>query len=182
MNRKSFAIGILLLVGGCAALPTSSPTASAPVVDLHAVDRPGELLDNRTPLIEPRGPIDSKSPEAAGQVVQRYGGLLEQRKFGEAWRLWGGDGSASGMSEAQFAAAYAKYVSIHSQVGKPFDEEGAAGSIYIQVPFQLSGTLKSGGPFNLIGAITLRRVNGVDGATPAQLRWHIAQSDLKPIP
>lgn len=25
-----------------------------------------------------------------------------------------------------------------------------------------------------------RRVNDVDGATPAQRRWHIVQSDLKP--
>ena len=187
MTKRPILLVPLLLVGGCAAPPASSPSASSPPASSSAVvtpapGTPGGLPDDRTPLVEPKGPIDPKSPEAAGQLVQRYGGLLEQRKFGEAWRLWGGEGAASGLSEARFAAAYAMYSSIHSQVGKPFDEEGAAGSIYIQVPFQLSGTLKSGGPFNLIGAIMLRRVNGVDGATPAQLRWHVAQSDLKAIP
>jgi len=144
--------------------------------------QPGGLPHDRPPLAELPGPIDPKSPEAAGELVQRYGGLLEQRKFAEARRLWGSDGGASGLSEAQFVAAYGKYASIRSQVGKPFDGEGAAGSIFIQVPLQLSGTLKGGGAFKLEGSLTLRRVNDVDGASPAQLRWHIVQSDLKPRP
>ena len=144
--------------------------------------QPGGLRHDRPPLAETPGPVDSKSPEAAGQVVQHYGAFLEQRKFAEARRLWGSNGGASGLTEAQFVAAYDKYGSIRSQVGKPFDGEGAAGSIFIQVPLQLSGTLRSGGAFTLVGSLTLRRVNDVDGASATQLRWHIVQSDLKPRP
>lgn len=143
---------------------------------------PGGLADDRTPLEEPKGPIDPASAEAAGQTVQRYGGLLEQRKFAQARELWGQDGQASGLSESQFAAAYDKYATIHSEVGKPTDMEGAAGSVYITVPFRLSGTLKSGGGFNLVGPLTLRRVNDVPGSTEAQRRWHIEKSGLKPRP
>lgn len=140
----------------------------------------GGLPDDRTPLAEPNGPIDPKSAEAAGQVVQHYGALLEQRKFADARKLWGGGGEASGLSPAQFAAAYDKYAQIHSEVGKPTDMEGAAGSVYITVPFRLFGTLKSGGSFNLAGPLTLRRVNDVPGSTEAQRQWHIEKSELKP--
>ena len=143
---------------------------------------PGGLPDDRTPLEEPSGPIDPKSAEGAGQVVQRYGGLLEQRKFAQARRQWGDDGRASGMTEAQFVAASDKYASIHSEVGKPAGMEGAAGSSYITVPFRLYGTLKSGGTFNMVGPLTLRRVNDVPGSTEEQRRWHIEKSGLKPRP
>jgi hypothetical protein len=140
----------------------------------------GGLPDDRTPLEEPKGPIDPASAEAAGQVVQLYGGLLEQRKFAEARKLWGDGGKASGLTESQFIAAYDKYASIHSEVGRPAGMEGAAGSVYITVPFRLYGTLKGGGDFNLVGPLTLRRVNDVPGSTEAQRRWHIEKSDLKP--
>lgn len=139
---------------------------------------PGALPDDRTPLEEPKGPIDPKSAEGGGQVMQIFGGLLEQRKFGEAYRLWSANGRASGMSEAQFIAAYDKYAEIHSEVGKPGDSEGAAGSIYVDVPFRLYGKLKSGGPFNLVGTMTLRRVNDVPGSTEEQRRWHLYKSAM----
>jgi hypothetical protein len=156
--------------------PVDSGTAAG------APGTPGGLPDDRTPLEEPNGPIDPGSAEAAGQAVQRYGGLLEQRKFAQARKMWGQDGQASGLSESQFAAAYDKYATIHSEVGKPTGMEGAAGSSYITVPFRLYGTLKSGGSFNLVGPLTLRRVNDVPGSTEAQRRWHIEKSGLKPRP
>jgi len=143
---------------------------------------PGGLPDDRAPLEEPRGSIDPKSAEGAGQLMQRFGGLLEQRKFAEAYRLWSDNGRASGMSEAQFVAAYDKYAEIHSEVGRPGDSEGAAGSIYIDVPFRLYGKLKSGGSFNQAGTVTLRRVNDVDGSTEEQRNWHIYKSDLDARP
>jgi hypothetical protein len=153
------------------------------VPDAETIASPGTaggLPDDRTPLAEPKGPIDYKSAEAAGQVVQRYGGLLEQRKFTEARLLWSNDGGASGLSPAQFLSTYDKYASIHSEVGKPTGMEGAAGSSYITVPFHLYGTLKSGARYNLVGPLTLRRVNDVPGSTDSQRHWHIEKSDLKP--
>ncbi|MCL6741241.1 hypothetical protein LZ518_08875 [Sphingomonas sp. RB56-2] len=166
-----------------------SPIAEANKVEPAPVDpetiRPGEpggLPDDRTPLEEPKGPIDPKSAEGAGQVMQMFGGLLEQRKFAEAYRLWSDNGRASGLTQAQFVAAYDKYAEIHSEVGKPGNSEGAAGSIYIDVPFRLYGKTTSGAPFNLVGTMTLRRVNDVPGSTEEQRRWHIARSDLDARP
>jgi hypothetical protein len=168
------------------ASPTPAPAGETPEAPVEATPAapgtPGGLPDDRTPIEEPKGPIDPKSAEGAGQVVQRYGGLLEQRSFADARKLWGDGGKASGLSEAQFIAAYDKYATIHSEVGKPTDMEGAAGSSYITVPFHLYGTLKSGGAFNMVGPLTLRRVNDVPGSTEAQRRWHIEKSGLKPRP
>jgi hypothetical protein len=169
------------VMGGAPASPPAAPPGEGqrPV---GSPGTPGGLPDDRAPLEEPSGPIDPASAEAAGQVVQRYGGLLEQREFARARKLWGKGGEASGLSERQFVAAYGKYASIHSEVGRPADMEGAAGSAYVTVPFRLHGTLKSGGTFNLVGPLTLRRVNDVPGSTEAQRRWHIEKSGLKPQP
>jgi hypothetical protein len=139
---------------------------------------PGGLADDKTPVEEPKGPIDPKSAEAAGQVMQHYGALLEERRFAEARKLWGDGGRASNLNEQQFADQFAKYSEVHAQVGKPGDTEGAAGSIYVTVPFQLYGRLKSGGQFSRSGTATLRRVNDVPGSTAAQRRWHIAQIEF----
>lgn len=139
---------------------------------------PGGLPDDRTPVAE--GTIDPKSAQGAGQVLQRFGGLLEQRHFAEAYRLWSDGGRASGQSEAEFAAAYDQYAEIRSEVGAPGPMEGAAGSAFVDIPFRLYGKLKSGEPFNLAGTITLRRVNDVPGSTEEQRRWHIYRSELKP--
>jgi hypothetical protein len=145
--------------------------------------KPGEvggLPDDRTPIAE--GAIDPKSAQGAGQVLQRFGGLLEQRRFAEAYRLWSDSGRTSGQSEAQFTVAYDKYAEIHSEVGAPGPIEGAAGSAYVDIPFRLYGKLKSGEPFNLVGPVTLRRVNDVPGSTAEQRQWHIYRSEVQPGP
>ena len=99
--------------------------------------------------------------------------MLEQRRFGEVYRLWSDGGRASGLTEPQFVAAYDKYAEIHSEVGAPGEAEGAAGSIYVDIPFRLYGKLKDGGAFNLVGTVTLRRVNDVPGSTAEQRQWKI---------
>ena len=115
-------------------------------------------------------------------MLQHFGGLLEQGRFAEARRLWSDDGRASGLMEREFVAAYDKYAEIHSEVGSPGRMEGAAGSVYVDIPFRLYGTLKTGKPFNLVGPVTLKRVNDVPGSTEEQRRWHIHRSGLKPRP
>lgn len=139
----------------------SSPAAPAP-------GTAEGLPDDRTPLSEPKGPIDPKSAEAAGQVVQSLGALIEQKRFREAADLWADSKAASA-----FTDRFDKYREIHAQVGKPGATEGAAGSIYITVPISLYGTTATGTPFKCGGEATLRRVNDVPGSTESQRRWRI---------
>ena len=193
MNRKWISATLAALLAGCGAqqqpaadnavgnapAPANEPApAPMPSPDTIQPGDPGGLPDDRTPVEE--GPIDPKSAQGAGQVLQQFGGLLEQRKFAEARKLWSDGGKASGMSEAEFIAAYDKYAEIHSEVGAPGPMEGAAGSAYVDMPVRLYGKLKTGGTFNLVGPVTLRRVNDVPGSTEEQRRWHIYRSGLKP--
>jgi len=122
----------------------------------------------RTSLPEPKGPIDPKSVEAAGQVVQSYGALIEQRRWSEAAKLW---------RDPAAAAAFAKqlgHTQTHLRIGDLGDTEGAAGSIYTTVPVAFYGD-----KFDKPAEIILRRVNDVPGSTEAQRRWHIERIEWK---
>lgn len=121
-------------------------------------------------------PFTADSAQGAANVVQTYFALIEERRLGDALRLWG-DGA---VSEADFAAAFAPFADYHAEVGAPGEIEGAAGSLYVEVPVVVYGHYAGGGPFRERGAITLRRVNNVPGASAAQLRWHIARSTAPP--
>ena len=124
---------------------------------------------NRTPLAEPKGAIDPKSVEAAGQVVQHYGALIEQSRFAEAAKYWG-DAGAAGDFAKQLQSRGLKHLEI-GDLGEP---EGAAGSIYATMPVAFyAGSKRSAAD------VILRRVNDVPGSTEAQRRWHIERIDWK---
>ncbi len=71
-----------------------------------------------------------------------------------------------------------RYASYAVDLGQPGRMEGAAGSIYIQIPVRVTATLKTGETEHLAGKVTLRRVNDVPGSTEEQRRWHVASVDL----
>jgi hypothetical protein len=131
------------------------------------VPPPGTGPNARTPLAEPKGTIDPKSIEAAGQVVQHYGALFEQNRLDEAAKLWG---------DAETAEAFAKALrpSTHLEIGDLGETEGAAGSIYTTIPVVFYGD-----SFRRPADIILRRVNDVPGSTAEQRRWHIERIEWK---
>jgi hypothetical protein len=182
MDIRNIAVAIAVLVGACSKPAETNLAGNAPAAVENAATplsppapgTPGGLPDDRTPLVEPKGPIDAKSTEAAGQVVQSYGALIEQKRLAEAAKLWGDASTA-----AAFADSFKSASEVHLQVGKPGDSEGAAGSIYVNVPVVLYGRSKSG-EFSRAGNATLRRVNDVDGSTEAQRRWHIERIEVTP--
>jgi hypothetical protein len=133
------------------------------------------LPDERTRLPEPRGVIDPKSAEAAGQLVQHYGALIEQGHWSDAWKLWNDSGAAKA-----FDRNWQDDSEIHMEIGKPGDMEGAAGSTYLTVPAVFYGKSKTGASFRRAADVILRRVNDVPGSTEAQRRWHIERIDWRP--
>ena len=141
---------------------------------------PGGLPDDRTPVSA--AALTPQSAQGAANVVQTYFALVADKKFDDAWKLWSDSGKASGMSAKDFAASFAKFASYNAQIGAPGEIEGAAGSLFVEVPVVVYGTTKTGEPVNLKGKVRLRRVNDVPGATPDQLSWHIAETALKPSP
>lgn len=151
---------------------THSPTARE-ITTTSLPEKKPEVADPAKDLLqEPNGPIDPKSAEAAGQVVQSYGALIEQNRWTEANALWADSGQA-----AKFKADFAQLADLHLEIGNLGEPEGAAGSIYVSMPVIFYGDTKSGQPFRRSADVTLRRVNDVPGSTEAQRRWHIERID-----
>lgn len=153
--KKRVLLAVAFAIAGCG----RSPTSDAP-----------------PPAARPAKPaVDPKSPAAAADVVAEFAALLKARRYTQAHRLWSGDST----SDSSFAARFAGYKIEGAAVGEPGTPEGAAGSIYIEVPLQLFFT--SGRDIgSLSGTATLRRVNDVPGSSPEQRRWHIVKTDLQP--
>lgn len=169
---------LALLVAACEQTSDVTANRAEPVPKRGAPERSKPVTQLDPQATPPEVANDPKSPAAAVKVVEAYFAALGDRRYGDASRLF----PASGMSEAEFAASYAKYRTFSAVVGTPGMTEGGAGSIYIEIPVVVTGTLKTGEPLRMEGPVALRRVNDVDGATPAQLRWHIFSSELKPRP
>ena len=140
--------------------PALHGPAAPPAVNNPPPEAPAPKTEASLP--EPKGPIDPKSIEAAGQVVQHYGALIEQKRFAEAAGLWG-DPSAA----ADFAKEI-EHTQVHLEIGALGETEGAAGSIYTNDPVVFYGK-----DFRRPANIILRRVNDVPGSSDAQRRWHI---------
>jgi hypothetical protein len=75
---------------------------------------------------------------------------------------------------------FSRYASITAQIGAPGPIEGAAGSLYVEVPVAVQGRLKTGGELRQTGKVVMRRVNDVPGSTLEQRRWHIDRIELTP--
>lgn len=138
---------------------------------------PGGLPDDRRPLVE--GPIAPSSGQAAAQVVQSYYALLESGREAQAWKLWSDGAPARAASAEAFAQQFDRYAEYHAQIGAPGQVEGAAGSLYVEVPVVIYGRLKSGAEVHESGTATLRRVNDVPGSTAEQRSWRIYKIETK---
>lgn len=153
------------------ALPANDVMPSANVVDPN-VPPP--------PHMDPDAPPAAADNMAQGAVRRalEYCDALATRRFGDAYRLWSDNGRASGLTESEFAAKFAGVNISDCQLGAAGEIQGAAGSIYIEVPTTIRGTTKAGRPLRIEGPIILRRVNDVPGSTAEQRRWHIARAEF----
>lgn len=143
---------------------TSSPTVAQPETTASS------LLES-----------DAPSAEEARQVVVDYYAAINTRDYKKAYGLWSEDGTASGQSFEHFSGGYAKTESVDATVGLAVDEEGAAGSRYINVPVELRSKLYNGTTRTYKGRFTLRAIVA-DGATKTQRRWHLASAEMQRIP
>jgi len=147
-------------------MPAAPAAGDLPPVEPRAPGTPGGLPDDRTPVSE--APFTATSAQGAADVVQTYYALLETGRTTEAAKLRG-DGQPPDLSP---------YADYHAQVGAPGAIEGAAGSLYVEVPVVIYGRLRTGAELHEQGKAILRRVNDVPGSTAAQRRWRIERIEL----
>jgi len=123
--------------------------------------------DLTAPLLTPEA---ERGAEGARNVLLSFARAIELKDYGQAWAMLGRADKRK-WDEVTFAALFARMV--RANVAIPVGTmEGAAGSSYYTAPIVITGRDTEGRPIRLEGKAVLRRVNDVEGATPAQLRWH----------
>jgi hypothetical protein len=125
----------------------------------------------------PTAPETEREAEAAAGVVRTWFDHVEEGRFAEARRLWS-DGAAG----RKLAGRLARHAEVHVELGAPGRVEGAAGSLYVEVPVRIWGHSQGGEAFDCRGGARLRRASEVPGATPDQLQWRIFAIDLRNEP
>jgi hypothetical protein len=118
-------------------------------------------------------PEAEKGEKGARNVLLSFARAIELKEFDQAYAMLG-DAAQQNMTRAQFNALFDGFGKITVAVpgGR---SEGAAGSIYYEVPTTITGASGK----KLAGTTVLRRVNDVPGASAEQLRWHIERFDVK---
>lgn len=124
----------------------------------------------------PSTPASETSVVAAMRVVRDYYAAVSGHDYRAAYAIWHGS-----QSYAHFRRGYATTRNVRVTFLKPGQAEGAAGSIYVELPVRVDATLRSGRRQHFVGSYTLRRVNDVDGSTAAQRHWHIESAHLKQV-
>ena len=152
-----------------------NPAASAPLmnVPVNTSANNGDVLNPNPPFLTPQA---ERGVEGARNFLLSFAQAIEQQNYDKAWSLLS-PGDQQQWSKKRFAANFAglQEISVAIPTGTT---DGGAGSIYYTAPITITGTDKDGRPVRFKGEAVLRRVNDVDGATPAQLRWHFGTLTL----
>lgn len=172
MTRISRAVlACIAVVGACVSCASPPPGKPAAPQGSSAVDSAVRVERDSTPR------ADSTSAAAALATVNAYYTAIEARDYRRAYELWGGEGASSRKTFEQFAAGFASTALVTVKLGTPGAIEGAAGSRYIEIPVGIHALTSEGEQQAFSGVYILRRTE-VDGATPAQRRWHIDSAKL----
>ena len=178
------ALVAIVLLGGCKKQtePAREPSTEASAPATTALPAP-ETAPSPPPARP--GPTARTPPPPVGDAIDTgalherrdptrllrfYSAALHEGRWDLAARAWR---SNSGVTADTLKSAYDRGSPPSLSVGKA-SQEGAAGSIYYEVPV----TLRFGGEPPQQGTLTLRRVNDVPGATAEQLDWRIERSTI----
>ena len=199
MDRKAVVAGLLpaLMLYSCdraveppepgsviAASPGAGPDAGAGGATPAATDVASS--DGGTAAGENDGSPDLTPPvltdeaekgvKGARNVLLSFARAIELREFDQAWAMLS-PADRQKWSKPAFARLFADLgkITVAAPAGTM---EGAAGSSYYTAPVTITANDKDGRPVRIDGEAVLRRVNDVDGATPAQLRWHFDKLTL----
>lgn len=175
--RRSAPLLAMLVLAGCGGAARDEGNATPVPEERPAAKPPADIAPEAQPVPGPESPVapdGAADAEAAAEVVRTYYALIAARRYDEAWRL---RSNGSGKAPPEFVEQFAAHSELRATVGTPSRIEGAAGSLYVEIPVQLYGRRTDGAPFASAGTITLRRSNDVPGATAEQRSWRIYASD-----
>lgn len=117
----------------------------------------------------------------AVQVISNYYSAIARRDYKQAYSAWEANGVASKQSFKQFEEGFANTASVSVEIGHPGRLEGAAGSIYIEIPVNIAAIATNGTPQRFRGSYVLRRVNNVPGSILEQRQWHLYSAKITQV-
>ncbi|MFM2371977.1 MAG: hypothetical protein RIS85_1699 [Pseudomonadota bacterium] len=166
----ALASALIFHLGGCQKGPATASTeeamAEATFATVEPTPRPSAAIAD---VVEPGKPSYATDP---AEALDAFASAIEARDWTAVRAFWGDNGARSGMDEAAFAAKWSNLMAPQVTIS-PGQQEGAAGSLFYTAPVTIVD-----GKRTIRGDVVIRRVNGVDGATPEQLRWHIESTTL----
>ncbi|QIR36332.1 hypothetical protein HCG51_05880 [Tolypothrix sp. PCC 7910] len=189
MTKSNFPLSIWLtqhrrVIGGMLLAIAITGCNNSGTSQVSSVNSPSvaNISDTSSPTSSPVSPTpntaDNQLEQEAVQVIRDYYSAIAIRDYKQAYSTWSGDGAASQQSFEQFQQGFANTASVAVEVGEPGKLEGAAGSLYINIPVTVTAVTADGTPQRFRGNYVLRRVNNVPGSTPEQRQWHIDSAKL----
>ncbi|UVK53185.1 DUF1176 domain-containing protein [Mesorhizobium sp. AR02] len=121
--------------------------------------------------------VDDRS--SAEAVIRSLYSAINRHEFARAWGYYGDAKPAKDFDS--FVKGYDGTDKVEVATGA-ISDEGAAGSIFYNVPVAIRATDKSGGEKVFAGCYTLRQVNAQIQAVPPFDPIHIEKGALKPSP
>lgn len=162
-----------------AGTPTDSAISPVPGDSARTTSEPTPRVGE--PVSSEGAQVDSTTGAAgAVTVLREYYAAIAAHRFREAYTLWGGNGAPSKQTFDEFARGYSDTRSVSVIPGAPGRVEGAAGSLYIEIPVAIDALATNGKHRRFAGSYVLRRAV-VPGATPAERRWHIYSAQLHSV-
>lgn len=155
--------------------PPCNPLNSCAMIQSE-IARSCAVIDDDEGLLPDACMPAPRSAGAAVATVKRYYDAIGAHDLGTAWQSWGPDGNPE-QSFDEFRKGYAQTQTISVTTGRPSRVEGAAGSIYVEVPVTVQATLDSGRRQRFTGRYVLRQPNRGMGRSQG---WHIASATLTP--
>ncbi|MBY8825286.1 hypothetical protein K7G82_23485 [Sphingomonas colocasiae] len=177
MDRMKIRIALAcpLLLLACEQGRSPEKPVAPPVTETnagHEMAVSGEGAPVAGPASTPPGltPEAEAGVKGARNILLAFAQAIERKNYEQARALLA-PADRQKWSRPAFAAIFADMGEI--TVAIPDGRiEGAAGSSYYTAPVTITGDDRDGRPVRIEGEAVLRRVNDVQGATPAQLRWH----------
>lgn len=154
-------------MNGTPLLPSATAGPATPLASAAADGVNDGYPDLTPPELTPEG---EKGMKGARNFLLSFAHAIELNEFDQAWALLS-RGDQQKWSKVAFAKMFADLGPITVAIPEG-TSEGAAGSIYYTSPITINAEAKGGHPVRIEGESVLRRVNDVNGATAAQLRWH----------
>ena len=139
------------LLAGCSEEP-APPTPEAKIEEPAPSPAPRSVPE---PRAEDERASTGSGAEASADVLRSYYERIGAGDYGGAYALR--ERSEGAATAEEFAANFERYADHRATVGSPSRIAEAGGWLYVEVPVQIYGRLKSGAPVASAGTMTLRR-------------------------